>query len=379
MKVRTLFISGLPLDTKPRELYLLFRAYKGYENSLLKITVKNGKISSPIGFVTFTDRHSAEMAKEDLQGLKFDPDLPQVMRLEFAKSNTKVAKPKQCLTPNVLPTFLQPIVNGNGFFRSYTELLPSLLAPTFTAAMTGGAPSPADLLFTNNGQQQQQQLGGGGHHHLTSQALATTGVLDNGGAAGGVGNAAAAATLMHYSPLLQTFYHGCLPLSAAHHSILTASNNGAAAAALLQAAPYMQSPMATAILTANGHLLQPQQPQHQIQHQQQPGCTLFVANLAATTTEQELKELFSTYPGFVCLRTRNKNGSLVAFIEYMVWRQYFQDVRQASAALGNLQGCVLKSSDRGGIRIEFAKVRSKEAKIQIGAKELLINQWRKIV
>lgn len=42
-KVRTLFVSGLPMDAKPRELYLLFRAYKGFEGSLLKVTNKNGK------------------------------------------------------------------------------------------------------------------------------------------------------------------------------------------------------------------------------------------------------------------------------------------------------------------------------------------------
>ena len=29
------------------------------------------------------------------QGVRFDPDLPQTIRLEFAKSNTKVSKPKQ--------------------------------------------------------------------------------------------------------------------------------------------------------------------------------------------------------------------------------------------------------------------------------------------
>jgi len=45
-EVRTLFVSGLPMDTKPRELYLLFRAYEGYEGSLLKVTSKNGKTSS---------------------------------------------------------------------------------------------------------------------------------------------------------------------------------------------------------------------------------------------------------------------------------------------------------------------------------------------
>ncbi|GFS46226.1 protein couch potato [Trichonephila inaurata madagascariensis] len=67
LKVRTLFVSGLPMDAKPRELYLLFRAYKGYEGSLLKVTSKNGKTSSPVGFVTFTTRAGAEAAKQDLQ------------------------------------------------------------------------------------------------------------------------------------------------------------------------------------------------------------------------------------------------------------------------------------------------------------------------
>ena len=94
VQVRTLFVSGLPMDAKPRELYLLFRAYDGYENSQLKVTSKNGKTTSvrcccclfqsliplqkdstilfccrlqPVGFVTFATRASAEGAKQDLQ------------------------------------------------------------------------------------------------------------------------------------------------------------------------------------------------------------------------------------------------------------------------------------------------------------------------
>lgn len=95
LEVRTLFVSGLPMDAKPRELYLLFRAYKGFEGSLLKVTNKNGKNLSPVGFVTFSSRNDAESAKQELTGVRFDPDLPQTLRLEFAKSNTKVQKPKQ--------------------------------------------------------------------------------------------------------------------------------------------------------------------------------------------------------------------------------------------------------------------------------------------
>lgn len=108
-EVRTLFVSGLPMDTKPRELYLLFRAYEGYEGSLLKVTSKNGKTSSPVGFVTFSTRAGAESAKQDLQqGVRFDPDLPQTIRLEFAKSNTKVSKPKQVSPVAATTSITQP-------------------------------------------------------------------------------------------------------------------------------------------------------------------------------------------------------------------------------------------------------------------------------
>ncbi|CAD5126286.1 DgyrCDS14442 [Dimorphilus gyrociliatus] len=144
-EVRTLFVSGLPMDAKPRELYLLFRSYKGYEGSLLKVTGKNGKNTSPVGFVTFASRILAEAAKQDLQGVRFDPDLPQTLRLEFAKSNTKVTKPKQ-QSPQPAAThptaLFHPLTGqelaGAGFFpglewttahplaAAYAELAPSV-------------------------------------------------------------------------------------------------------------------------------------------------------------------------------------------------------------------------------------------------------------
>lgn len=133
-EVRTLFVSGLPMDAKPRELYLLFRAYEGYEGSLLKITSKNGKTSSPVGFVTFQSRADAEAAKQDLQqGVRFDPDMPQTIRLEFAKSNTKVSKPKQqatAITPSTHTTLMHQITGpmGAAFFHGGADLWPHHLA-----------------------------------------------------------------------------------------------------------------------------------------------------------------------------------------------------------------------------------------------------------
>lgn len=146
-EVRTLFVSGLPMDTKPRELYLLFRAYEGYEGSLLKVTSKNGKTASPVGFVTFSSRASAEAAKQDLQqGVRFDPDLPQTIRLEFAKSNTKVSKPKQVAAVNPSSISQPPLLH---------PLTGQALSPAFIH--TGGDLWPHPLSFASAEQLQQLQ------------------------------------------------------------------------------------------------------------------------------------------------------------------------------------------------------------------------------
>ncbi|NXN41091.1 RBPMS protein, partial [Rhinoptilus africanus] len=59
-QVRTLFVSGLPLDIKPRELYLLFRPFKP------GLTVPPLLPPQPVGFVSFDSRSEAEAAKNAL-------------------------------------------------------------------------------------------------------------------------------------------------------------------------------------------------------------------------------------------------------------------------------------------------------------------------
>lgn len=93
--VRTLFVSGLPLDTKPRELYLLFRACPGFQGSQLRMSGKDGRPPAPVGFVTFKTKAEADEALRTLQGIRFDPECTQTIRLEPARSNTKVVNPKQ--------------------------------------------------------------------------------------------------------------------------------------------------------------------------------------------------------------------------------------------------------------------------------------------
>lgn len=49
------------------------------------------------------------------QGVRFDPDMPQTIRLEFAKSNTKVSKPKpqpNTTTAAAHPALMHPLTAG---------------------------------------------------------------------------------------------------------------------------------------------------------------------------------------------------------------------------------------------------------------------------
>ncbi|XP_077293496.1 RNA-binding protein [Arctopsyche grandis] len=273
LEVRTLFVSGLPMDAKPRELYLLFRAYEGYEGSLLKVTSKNGKTASPVGFVTFHTRAGAEAAKQDLQqGVRFDPDMPQTIRLEFAKSNTKVSKPKPAIAtaaPAAHPALMHPLTGqlASPFFPGAAELWPHPLY--------GAGELPA----------------------------------------------------LQHAALVHPALHPQLPpppLSVGS-CLLPAPALGSPAGV---GAPMPPVPSAA------------------------PCSTLFVANLGQFVSEHELKEIFSSCAGFSRLRMLAKQAggaqAPVAFIE-------FHDVQSAANAMASLQGTFLLSSDRGAIRIEYAK------------------------
>ncbi|XP_050306445.1 uncharacterized protein LOC126743407 isoform X3 [Anthonomus grandis grandis] len=323
--VRTLFVSGLPMDAKPRELYLLFRAYEGYEGSLLKVTSKNGKTASPVGFVTFNTRAGAEAAKQDLQqGVRFDPDMPQTIRLEFAKSNTKVSKPKQqaANSANTHPTLMHPLTG------------PFYISDLGTPFFPGGP----ELW----------------HHPLAYSAAA---------AAAAAAELPGAAALQH-ATLVHPALHPQPSISMPHPTALT-SVHAAASLPHFLPSPALASPVGSSSSQPGMGVNNP------------PCSTLFVANLGQFVSEHELKEIFASFPGFCHLRihankqghlTANGNGHIVgtaatagtagatmatgtspvAFVEY-------RDVGGATNVMTQLQGTYLLSSDRGPIRIEYAR------------------------
>ncbi|GLJ43550.1 hypothetical protein SUGI_0906000 [Cryptomeria japonica] len=82
-----------------------------------------------------------------------------------------------------------------------------------------------------------------------------------------------------------------------------------------------------------------------------PPCpTLFIANLGPTCSEDELTQVLSRCAGFLKLKMQIRGGLPVAFVD-------FQDTACSTQALNQLQNATLYSSDRAGMRVEYAKAR----------------------
>lgn len=80
-----------------------------------------------------------------------------------------------------------------------------------------------------------------------------------------------------------------------------------------------------------------------------PPCnTLFIGNLGENTVEEELRGIFSVRPGFKQMKMLRQERNTVCFIE-------FEDVGTAVNVHQTLQGAVIPSSGRGGMRIQYSK------------------------
>ncbi|KAF8543241.1 hypothetical protein BDD12DRAFT_874864 [Trichophaea hybrida] len=82
---------------------------------------------------------------------------------------------------------------------------------------------------------------------------------------------------------------------------------------------------------------------------QNPPCnTLYVGNLPAQTSEDELKTMFVRQRGYKRMCFRTKPQGPMCFVE-------FEDTHYATKALTELYGRALSNSTKGGVRLSFSK------------------------
>lgn len=299
INVRTLFVGGLPMDTRPREIYLMFRKFNGYQGSILKVQGKEGKTASPVAFVTFENRLQAEVAKSELHGVRFDETVPRTLKIEFARSNTKDAA--SAISKST------PIVNNKDMvIQPPTVPLKSTgmnaVSPVMShpndVTMTAAAPWLGNVMCTDMN---------GNFIHAPFQSIPMP------------------------PPALP---QPALPTPAA----LQPAPPPPGALTVVQPPP---PPPPNPTFIPNPDLV--------INTNGTPCTTLFVANLGHNANEDEIKELFHRIPSFRRLKMhRNKGTKPVVFVQY-------DNITAAVQAKSLFGGTPLFSSESGGIRIEYAK------------------------
>ena len=252
--VKTLFVSGLPMDTKSREIYLMFRKYRGYQGSLLKMYGREGKTALPVAFVTFETRQQAEVAKSELQGIRFDEGLSKPLKIEFAKSNTKDAVNAMASTT---PNSDSPQMN-----RPHTASFHS----------TSSSSAPVQHLTS----------------HVAWPGMPTAPIMWN--------RSVQLTTTSPRISVVPTFH----PQQQTAHS----------------AFPQL-TPAPPPIVKNNASSFVPN-PEVVQQRECPPCTTLFVANLNHNATEEEVGAMFASLPHFrrVKMHHNNKGSKPVVFVQY---------------------------------------------------------------
>ena len=79
-----------------------------------------------------------------------------------------------------------------------------------------------------------------------------------------------------------------------------------------------------------------------------PMDTIFIANMSLEASEEDLKTMLSSNPGYKRCKLVNQRGVITAFAQ-------FEDIKSAAAAIGFLQGRPNMALDSSGLRVEYSK------------------------
>ncbi|CAL9088784.1 unnamed protein product, partial [Musa acuminata var. zebrina] len=249
-EIRTIFITGLPVDVKERELHNLLRWFPGFEASQI-----NFKAEQPMGFALFSTAQHAVAAKDALQDLVFDAETKSSLHTEMAKKNLFVKR--GVVSESSSLDHSKRLRTGGDYTHA------GYAAPAFHQAPVWGTPG----YVAPHPPAPYDPYGG---YPLPQVAMPTPSPMP---------------APSRYSPVQKT--------------------------------------------------------------KDNPPCnTLFIGNLGENVIEEEVRGLFSVQPGFKQMKILRQERNTVCFIE-------FEDLNSATNVHQNLQGAVLTSSSRGGIRIQY--------------------------
>eukprot|EP00245_Coleochaete_scutata_P018677 TRINITY_DN9848_c0_g1_i3.p1 TRINITY_DN9848_c0_g1~~TRINITY_DN9848_c0_g1_i3.p1 ORF type:complete len:459 (+),score=72.18 TRINITY_DN9848_c0_g1_i3:264-1640(+) len=312
-EIRTIFVLGFPTDVKEQEFWNILKWWPGYEACMMDF-----KGEQPLGFARFKTAAQARAARDLIQNVVLDRDGAKSrmsLRAEMARKNLylKPANGRHSGSWNR---------SGNdGFTALSTSQLPQLFQPHHLGHSGRNPPNP---LATFLG---QHVMLPDGYVPLVPPWFFQS-MQWNGQPLSVPGNGFAHQYSMP-NPVAFGYASG-VQLPAQHTALLNRS-----ASAVLGSCPssYLPAMICTPMHNSKDH----------------PPCnTLFIGNLGMGTNEWEIRSFFGSFPGFRQLKILRSVHGTTCFVE-------FQDVASAAYVHQSMQGAVLSSSNRGGMRIQFSK------------------------
>ncbi|KAK1290825.1 hypothetical protein QJS10_CPB18g00933 [Acorus calamus] len=165
--IKTLFVSGLPDDVKPREIHNLFRRRHGFESCQLKYTGRGDQV---VAFATFFNHQAAMAALLELNGATFDPETGAILHIELARSNSRtkqsrgggayVVIDKRVKSANEAEENTWSDGDGGSDDLSGTDDNNSSEKSATTAAQRGKAAKDLDFAQVTSNEQSEKTIGG---------------------------------------------------------------------------------------------------------------------------------------------------------------------------------------------------------------------------
>ncbi|KAL1919603.1 uncharacterized protein VTP21DRAFT_1534 [Calcarisporiella thermophila] len=330
-EISTIFVVGFPEDMKEREFQNMFTFCPGFEAAILKLpSLKDNELAQEkiIGFAKFRTQQEALQALSILSGRRVDVERGSILKAKMAKKNLHIKRSGEHL-PFPSPPASTGGLSSYDLHPNPLSLPADLLSPTEYNYDIFTETSSNYISTSLSGTEQRRSLKAdtydlNGIPRSRSVPTSTPsvtpgdiwsitkgfGALELGKSVGKDDIAACNSLALPPSPVTPIF-----PLSSSTKN---------------------QYPFSWLVPSLNPA-------------DQNPPCnTLYVGNLPANASEEEIRHLFSRSPGYHRLSFRTKGNSPMCFVE-------FENVEYAMQALMELQGTILKCSTRGGIRLSFSK------------------------
>ncbi|KAK9767557.1 hypothetical protein K7432_002572 [Basidiobolus ranarum] len=376
-EITTIFVIGFPEDMLEREFQNMFVFSPGFEAATLKVSqtheTEDGTRKQTIGFAKFRSRLEALQARDILSGKKVDTERCCLLKAEMAKKNLLIKRGLltegafmnssmnlvQALTPNGAFSLGKKKFPGNSALNAaYDSLFPGgpilpsglLASPQppihefnmdyeTSSLVSSSPPHDDELLEMQEDINISSMLGATASRvvgYNPSRSMTAPATFD------GIDNSFSFPKFSISTSLGQhsTLFGGNTNLSPT--SDFSPFNLGTGAEATISTS--LPSPSPTSISSCMPPTLRVNS------GDQNPPCnTLYVGNLPMNTMEEELRQLFSTQPGYkrLCFRMKPHAGPM-CFVE-------FDDIQFASYTLHELQGHLLSNSVKGGIRLSYSK------------------------